>query len=318
MALNAALLLLTQVVGAVILFAGLIKSIAPYGFERHLHALAWIPPKLVPGAVVAAAGAECAWGVALLLKTEPRFLFPLSIFSLLLLSFVSWSGVRSGKTTDCGCYGGYLSLSIVQSLALNGVFAVILLAAWLTLENVGSSGIGAPTAAVAAGLLASALTIAGQRHERDKGVPLIDISPIKPGKKWNHSWAGGATASLKHEFFVSFLGTSCPCCKLWVRLANVMTQSNDLPPVIGVVSATPERVATFVADHLIKFPVTPISQSLMARLARQVPTTAIIRDGYIQQVFVGMMPPEQVPRFKAAFFPEGADAIDDQAALQRV
>jgi hypothetical protein len=166
-------------------------------------------------------------------------------------------------------------------------------------------------------MCAAGLAVAGQRHEDKHKRPLIDVSPIKAGRKWNHAWAGGATASLPDEYFVSFLGTSCPCCKLWVRVANAMTHSSDLPPVLGVVSARPDKVATFIDEHEIRFPVTVVSESLMARLTRAVPTTAIIRNGYIEEVFTGMLPPEHAGRFREVFFPE-MPAADEELATANV
>lgn len=292
-----------KAVGAIIVFAGAVKAVAPYDFSVHLSSLNLIPAKMNQAAVTAVAGVEVAWGTALLLGLAPSATLPLSAASLFILSLISWRGVATGMTEDCGCYGGFIKLSIGQSLSLNALFIAVLLSAWFSGLRGGDLPLLPAAVTVAAGAAAYLLALAGMSHEAKHGAPLFDVSPLKVGNKWNHAWAAGATEEMSGEFFVSYLGANCPCCKLWVRVANAMTHSPHLPKVIGVMAATPARTAEFVNDFSVNFAIAHISNSMMARMTRAVPTTAIIRDGVIRELFTGTLPPEHSERFARAFFP---------------
>jgi hypothetical protein len=109
---------------------------------------------------------------------------------------------------------------------------------------------------------------------------------------------------MEGEVLISFLGPDCPYCKQWVKVANAIAQSSSLPSPFGVVAASREAVDGFIKDHGIRFPLGVISPSLMTRLARAVPTTALVVSGVITEIWVGQMPPEFVGRFRRAFFPD--------------
>jgi hypothetical protein len=306
-----------MLVGATFLWAGAIKAISPFPFQTHLAALGWIPTKLVRSSVTLAAATETGWGVALMTGLMPRTILPLSIVLLVCLTAITWWGVKSGKASDCGCYGGYIQPSIAQSIGINATFIALLLAAWV---------VSAPTnpelwsivAVIVTAVVFAVLAFLSQSHERRTGQPMFDTNPLKVGAAWKDSWAGGKTANISGEVLVSLLGPDCPFCKQWVRVGNAMTQAPDLPTVIGVVAATKDRTDTFTRDHQIRFPVARISDSLMTRLTRALPTTIHIVSGRIQNIWVGSLPPEFVVRFTRAFFPEASIAVPDDTNMETV
>src|SRR5689334_5300530 len=100
------------VVGLTFVSSGIIKATAPHVFQTHLSKLGWIPWNLVPAAVVAAAALETGWGLALMVRTAPSVMIPVTIVLLIAFTAITWWSVRSGKTTDCGCYGGYVVPSL--------------------------------------------------------------------------------------------------------------------------------------------------------------------------------------------------------------
>jgi hypothetical protein len=231
------------------------------------------------------------------------------------LSAVSWWGVKSGRTDDCGCYGGYIQPSIGQSLGLNSVFALVVVSAWIAGPR-SQNAISWPVAAVAVGAVAAAgISEFAQRHEMREGKYLFQTNPLKIGARWRSSWAASTVSVSERELFVCFLGPDCPYCIQWVRFLNAMHMSSELPAVIGVVAANDERKKRFVDEHRIGFPVVQISQSLMARLSPAVPTTVRIEMGKITDIWTGAMPPALYGRFKEAFFPQaGAPvAFEDSA-----
>ena len=242
--------------------------------------------------------------MALLVGAVPRMIYPVTIATLLALSVVSWWGVRSGKTIDCGCYGGYVQPSIGQSLALNGLYVTLVILGWLRLE--GSRGFASWQLAIpiATVIVVGLFTEVAQRHAVKTGRPLFDLNPLKAGKRWRHSWAGGLTSKLEGEVLVAFLGPDCPYCGQFVKVGNAMVQSPKLPQVVGVVGSSKERLEAFKLEKGIRFPVAGISQSVVSRLANAVPTAVLVESGRIKRVWIGNMPPDFVDRFKEAFFPQ--------------
>ncbi len=289
-------------VGATFVWAGAIKAAAPHVFSGHLSKLGWLPHRFLRPAVPAVAGLETAWGLALVLGVAPALLLPATAVLLVILAGVSWWGVKSGRTTDCGCYGGYVVPSITQSITLNGAFIVLLLAAWLVLPR----SIDAPAwkliAAAVVGVLLASLAEASQAVLRKTNHLMIDLSPLKVGRRWRSGW-GVKTLDARGELLVSYLGPDCPHCRQWVRVLNAMHQSPGLPRVVGVVATSNEKLGTFVHDSGIRFPMTSIPQTLMNRLVYGVPTTVLVASGIIEKQWSGHMPPEFFHRFKDAFFP---------------
>lgn len=292
-----------RLVGITFLWAGAIKAFAPHAFARHLASLGWIPWRLQALAVTAAAALEAGWGLALLVNASPGLMLPATVVLLALLTSISWWGVRSGKAKDCGCYGGFIQPSITQSILMNAAFATVAVVSWTT----GNRGVGIEMwqlAVILLGILISGgLAEAAQRFERRNDRPMFDTNPLKIGKKWKHPWADGATRRHDGEILVAYLGANCPFCSQFVKIANAMVQSPELPEVIGVMAADSSQVQAYKKDYQIRFPVVTISQSLMARLTRAVPTVVIVNSGIITEMWVGSMPPAVVDRFRDAFFP---------------
>jgi hypothetical protein len=290
------------IVGATFLWAGIIKAVEPHVFQRHLVKLGAIKPRFTGAALITVAGLEAGWGTALNLGLAPGFVLPLTAALLVALTAVSWWGVRSGRTTDCGCYGGYVVPSLAQSLLLNGAFAGLTLAAWLAREPADPAPLWKSIAAAGAGALVAGFAAASlsffRKHERF----LVDLNPLKVGRRWRSRW-GARIPADDGEHLVSYLGPDCPHCKRWVRVLNAVDQSKELPSVVGIVGTSNEAMQKFVENSGIRFPMRVIPQTLMTRLAWGVPTTVLVSGGRIQNRWSGQMPAEFFERFRDAFFP---------------
>jgi uncharacterized membrane protein YphA (DoxX/SURF4 family) len=298
--------LAARVVGIVFVWTGAIKAIAPHTFRQHLGRLGWVPRQILAATVSATAFLEVGLGTALVLGVAPRFTLPATLAILLVLSVVSWWGVKSGKTDDCGCYGGYIQPSIAQSLGLNSVFALVVLSAWLAVPRDQGTILWQLMAVALAAVAATGISALAQRHEMREGKYLFQTNPLKIGARWRKPWAASAVDAAESEVIVCFLGPDCPYCIQWVRFLNAMHKSPQLPRVIGVVAATDEREHRFVQERGIDFPLVHISPSLMARLSPAVPTTVRIEFGTIADIWTGAMPPALYGRFREAFFPNAA------------
>lgn len=295
-----------RLVGVTFIWTALIKAVAPEGLARHLWRVGWVPDKLVYPGVTAIAAFEAGLGVALILLLAPGILLPFTVVLLVVLSAISWWSVRSGRASDCGCYGGMIQPSIGQSIALNALFAALVMLPWLAGERAMTARGRELAVTVGVAIAAGIFTEITRRWPITHDKPLFDLNPLKVGKQWRHRWAGGATARLNGEFLVAYLGPHCPYCVEFVSIANAMVQSPALPRVIGVVAVSRQSLDAFVQERNIRFPVVTVSESLMGRLAEAVPTIAVVKDGIISEQWSGGMPPEFARRFTRAFFPSAA------------
>jgi hypothetical protein len=293
-----------RLVGVTFIWTAIIKAIAPQTFALHLSRLGWIPDSVINPAVTAAAGLEAALGIALLTMMAPGLVLPLTLVLLVVLSAVSWWGVKSGKASDCGCYGGLIQPSIGQSLGLNALYFSLVALAWFGGERSIAPALWQVVLVIAGGAATAGFAHAARKALATKGEPLVDLNPLKVGKRWKHRWAGNATAGMEGEYLVAYLGPKCPHCGTFVRIANAMIQSPALPRVVGVTAASKADLQTFVEEKQIRFPVKTISESLMMRLAYAVPTVALVKDGVIEAHWSGSMPPDFARRFTRAFFPD--------------
>lgn len=289
-------------VGAVFVYAGGVKALSPSNFRSHLEQLGWVPAALLDAVVIAVTVAEVGGGAALLVGLAPGATLLVGAVGVLLLAAASVWAVRSGRVTDCGCYGGYFTPSIAQSVTLNALYAAALVFAWRA--GVG----GAPPAAWKLALvgvvaaLVGVLTAVAQRHEMRHGRPLVDLNPLKPDHPWRPRWAAGAVPADGREWLVAYLGLDCPFCHQWIRVLNAVHRSAALPDVVGVVGAPDDRRQAFVVEQGIRFPVVSIKRSRMDRLVSAVPTTLLVQAGTIRKKWSGGIDPEFLHRFNRAFF----------------
>jgi len=307
------------IVGAVFVWSGTIKAVAPHVFAAHLKTLGWIPSRLVQQAVVATAGLEGALGVALLVGAAPALVLPATAVLVVVLSAASWWGVRSGRTTDCGCYGGYVVPSTAQSIALNGAFVALVVSAWTFLPRPYETPPWKLVVTAATAVVFGTFAAVSQQFLSNRGRFMIDMSPLKVGRRWYSRW-GAAPKGEGQEMLVSYLGPDCPHCKKWVRVLNAVhaaagLPAAGLPQVAGVVATSSENLETFIQNSAIRFPVTRIPQTLMNRLVWGIPTTVVVSDGRIQKQWSGDMPPEFFHQFRQAFFP--ATQISENRADER-
>lgn len=300
-------------VGAVLIYAGIVKTLAPLNFQAHLSRLGWVPARLRASTVVAVAAVETGVGTALMVGLTPGATLPLVAVGVVLLGAASIWSVRSGRVGDCGCYGGYFTPSLSQSVVLDAAYTALLLLAW-------TAGAAGPVAtwklSVVGGVLlvGGVLTHVAQLYETTHGQPLIDLNPLKSGRRWRPAWAAGAAPADGRERLVAYLGADCPFCHQWVRVLNLVHRSPELPDVVGVVGAPPEARQGFVAEHGIRFPVVSIRKSRMDRLVSAVPTTVLIERDVIKIKWVGQIAPEFLQRFNRVFFPDtqpapGSDSV---------
>lgn len=282
----------------------MLKAIAPHTFYAHLLSLGWVPSRFLKLAVSLSAGLEFGWGLVLFLGVFPRVTYPITVVLLIVLTGISWWNVKTGLATDCGCYGGFVQPSIGQSVAINTFLVLLVAASWRALPPSFDFAGWQILVVIVGGAGVGILAESAQRYRYTHVRPMFDTNPLKEGRQWRHSWAAGVTAGWEGEFLVTYLGTDCPHCKQFVRVANVMSQSPLLPRIAGVMAATEAARHKYIADNEVLFPIASISHSLMGRVAEEVPTTVLVRGGMIERMWMGSIPPDYVGKLRAAFFPE--------------
>ena len=93
-------------------------------------------------------------------------------------------GVQSGKTTDCGCYGGYIQPSIGQSVGLDALFAVLVAAAWFAGPRAMSPLLWEVAVVALSIIVFSGFAYWAQIFGLRNGRPFIETSPLKVGRSW--------------------------------------------------------------------------------------------------------------------------------------
>ena len=295
-------------VGLVFLVSGLIKSIDPNVFMQHLHQQGWIPSNQLRTATVLVTGLECALGAALLLQVFLHVLLPATLLLLLALTSLTYWSTTSGRTEDCGCYGGMVAITPVQSMLLNGLYAFLIAYSWMVLE-VKDTAAWQVGVALATGATGSVLAEVSRSYQLKNGKKLFMQSPLEPARPFRQRWSGGRTAPnvMQGEVLVAYLGLKCPHCHRWVSVLNLIHRVEGLPTVVGVITGTAEERETFALEHALRFPLATLPRAYMNRLAPAVPTTLLLQDGSIQEKWVGQMSADFVERFKKALFPSLTD-----------
>jgi hypothetical protein len=299
------------VVGAVLVITALMKVAAPFAFYRHVARLDLKLPVRLRVLIPLAIGIEGAWGAALLVRLAPGVILPLTIVAFVLLTGLTAWSINSGKTADCGCYGGFITPSIGQSIALNGGYALLVAGAWATMSVLEPFAPWKILIVVVSGLVVGSVANHALGHEFRTGVALFTPSPLKAGQRWKSVWSGAADGSTGTARLVSYLGPDCPYCQRWVRALNVIHESADLPPVTGIMSSPRQTIDEFIKATGVRFPVLTISEARMQRLATAVPTTVLVENDVIQEVWNGaQLSASFAERFKAIFFPSAVATTD--------
>jgi hypothetical protein len=290
-------------VGLVLAFAGLAKALEPDYFVRHLKNLGLLPKALQLPAALAVISFQGGLGVALLLRLWPARVLPFAILSLLGLGMIGYWSTATGRTADCGCYNGLFTFSPLQSLVLDTVYAVLLGLSWWR----GVPGAEPASwkiamvlfAAAGGGGLALGLFLYSERH----GIPLVELTPIRVGRRWNPSWLpriADLSADDGVETLIVFLGANCAHCMRWIKVLNTIHACSKLPEVRGVVAISPDQLSEYLDRAAVRFPIVAVSTWVAARLSRSItPTAVLIQEGVIREKWIRSMPKPFLERVRA-------------------
>jgi thioredoxin-related protein len=275
----------TLIVGLVFLVTGTVKALSSRKFVEHISQYGIIPGQIIVPVGVIFIGWEFSLGAALILHVYPQWLVPGTLALLTLLSItIIWS-TSSGRTEDCGCYGGLAIITPTQSILLNlGYISVMGLAWYYPVANYET----ATWKWILSLVLFVLALISAQKSINN---PVVDLSYLKVGKQWQARWLENSSHDLTQgTHFIVFLGQQCPYCKRWVPLLNVMNAQSHLPNVTAVMTLNDTEIATFKAKHLVHFPVVEMNKLLFGYMAEAVPTAVLVEEGRVESVAIGEIP----------------------------
>jgi hypothetical protein len=287
---------LAALVGLVFLATGALKAIDSAKFVTQLLRYRLLPRSWVGPASLLAIALEAGLGAALLVNLSPLAI-PVAAVVLVAFAALTWWAASSGRVEDCGCYGGLLLLTPAQSVALDALYLALLAAAWVTRSPATPALQAWQIAIVLAAVVLGAVAALSSLR-----APIFDLALLRAGRRWRRSWLRDERRDLTTgSHFVVFLSRECPYCKRWVPLLNVIEVAPELPAVTGVMSLPAGELDAFLREHLIRFPIAHMPQSLVSLLTDAYPTAALIENGTIVSKWIGEMPQAYVDRAQQFF-----------------
>jgi len=290
-------------VGIVFIVSGFVKIIDSRSFATHLYKLGVGPRKRLPEITFALIAFETVLGFALIFFFQPQILILFALVILLFFIAVTFWSTSTGKVEDCGCYGGLLAIKPATSMMLDILYILLLVPAYLLLED---NFINSPLAlrtdlyeAIKLAALAVVFILAFIYSKKSFNEELMEISRLKQGRTWKQKWVPDIKLEPEtQKYFIIFLGKSCPHCKKWMPLINIMNTQKDLPRVFGIMNVSGNEVEEFKKDHLIRFPIINMDKLLWNTMIKGVPTAVLVENGIIKEKWVGKFPEEYLERVR--------------------
>lgn len=146
--------IITQVcrflVGALFIFSGVVKAIDPAGtaikMEEYFEVFAGYLPKLnflwhflahqALSVSVFMIVLEILLGITLILGIWKKFTLWSLALIIIFFTFLTWFSAKTGKVTDCGCFGDFIKLEPKQSYHKDLVLSVLILVIIIGARNI--------------------------------------------------------------------------------------------------------------------------------------------------------------------------------------
>ena len=273
----------TFLIGIVLFFAGLLKSLYIQPFIGHVTSLKLFPQKSNVLIALLFVEIECGLGMSLILHVYPQELIPFTIFLILVLSVLNYWAVRSGRAEDCGCYGGLITFTPRQSLALNLFYLAILWIGYISQID------GYATGMWKVWIVVITILIGGYLAKQSAKSPLIDLSRLRKGSSWQDSWLNSDIFKAG-SFFITFLNRNCADCTKWIdELKNLKTIGNS-PTIVCLLpddSASVNYADTEIKPHFTYF---LVDRRLFRRLVFQTPTAVLVSESKVVEKWVADFP----------------------------
>ncbi|MFN7412601.1 MAG: cupin-like domain-containing protein [Dolichospermum sp.] len=286
----------TFIVGAIFLISGLIKAFSSKEFITQNYRYRLLPFRIVPYIAVAFIGLESALGVALILHEFPQWIIPTSIFLLVALTILNYWSTSTGRTEDCGCYGGVVIITPQQSLLLNLGYILLLVIAWL--NPIPNHQTETWQWILTLVVMVDAIILSWHSQKQ----PIFEFNRLKEGNRWKKGWLKNSPYDLQRgSYFIVFFSQTCGYCKRLVPFLNMMQTQKSLPQVLGILSISNDEIEAFKMEQRARFPVISMDKLLFRYMADAFPTAALIENGQIVSKWIGEIPPEFLDKIKQSY-----------------
>lgn len=187
---------------------------------------------------------------------------------------------------DCGCFGGFLTMSPAVSVLKNVVMIAMLCTAWFM--HKGQAPYEWPKLGVAGavvGVAAVFLSIGyGQQQEqiaREAQVALSeeDVDADRPFAKFVFEIDGETINLGEGEYLVAALSATCDHCMATVPQLNELSLFPELPKVVALMLGDPGEMETFRSLTSPEFPHVSIDNFMFIELANIPPRFHYVVDG---------------------------------------
>ena len=273
----------TFIIGVVLLFAGLAKSLYMQPFIGHVTSLKLFPQKLNVLVALLFVEMESGLGMSMILHVYPQELVPFAIILIFVLSLFNFWAVRSGRVEDCGCYGGFLSLTPWQSLLLNITYLIILCVGQFSKIE------GYATDMWKVWVVIIAILISGYLAKKSAQYPLIDLSKLKKRRPWQASWVENENFK-SGSFLVTFLNKNCTDCLKWIPELKNLKTIKESPKIVCILPDDPASLDFIQSEIKPYFANYLVDRRLFRSLVFLTPTAVLIREGIILEKWVSKFP----------------------------
>ena len=287
--------LMAGIVGVILLTAALMKATDMEFFIRQMRDYGIIYRRdfltLSAWGLIAL---ECTLGAGLLVFYRPRLI--LSLTGTLLLIFIGATGWAwlTGSTNNCGCFGAWLKRTPEEALLENLILLSATILAWVGHQHSGATKSPAKARVVTIACLTGLmLPVAFGYPMWQFGQSQSDTVKMGLGQL---QIKGLGNIDLGHgSYLITLIDTECLHCQEAVPEFNVLSETKDLPVVIGLCINEEQQRKSFVEEFQPVFPIGQIAEEDFWRLIGDgdIPRTIFLTDGRVRRVWDQKVPEKE-------------------------
>lgn len=275
------------IVGLVFVLAAALKALDMAAFATQIRLYGVLHDvDVIRAAAVFSVAIETFLGAALIIGLQPR---PI-VYAMVLGMLAAFSGLVTyadiyHNLDDCGCFGKFLAMDPVKTVAKNIVMFAMLVGAWILWRRIAATApSSAPSrrpkqvALVAAAFGAVAACYAFADNQSFLSARTEDAARPFAGFRVEHD--GGVLDLGSGTYLVAMLSATCDDCREAVIPLSDLTYYPDVPQVVGLVLATDDEYAAFLREMEPIFASQPIDPMLFFELiGDEPPRFYVVRDG---------------------------------------
>lgn len=273
-------------VGLLFILAAALKALDMTAFATQIRFYGVLyDMNAIRTAAVGSVVAETLLGTALLVGLQPRAL----VYGLVLAMLVGFSGLVAyadvyHNLDDCGCFGKFLAMDPVQTIAKNLVMIALVIGAWAMWRRTAGRMADAPSRRrIYTGAVGAALAVVAACYA------FADNQEFLKGAKGNAE-RPFAQFALEHDgetldlgegtYLAALLSATCDDCREAVIPLSDLTYYPDVPQVAVLMLATEEEYAAFLDEMQPMFPSTRIDpMAFFALIGDEPPRFYVVEDG---------------------------------------